>query len=68
MHNDIYTYFETLVDGILIIRDTIDNLNIYIGNIKITLPLLVGCAVFTALIRALLGLDADDELDNLKDD
>ena len=43
--NNLQDVFDIVVDGIYIIRDTIDNMNLYIGIHKISLWYLVGAGL-----------------------
>lgn len=57
--NDLQDVFDIVVDGIYIIRDTIDDMNLYIGIHKISLWDVVGAGLVSMVLTTLLNGDAD---------
>ena len=57
--NDLQDVFDIVGDAIYIIRDTIDDMNLYIGIHKINLWDVVGAGLVSMVLTTLLNGDAD---------
>lgn len=57
--NNLQDVFDIVVDGIYIIRDTIDNMNLYVGIHKISLWDVVGASLVSMVLTTLLNGGAD---------
>lgn len=57
--NNLQDVFDIVVDGIYLIRDTIDDMNLYIGIHKISLWDVVGASLVSMVLTTLLYGDAD---------
>lgn len=64
--NQLDDYFTLLISGLNVIQQTILGLNLYFMNKKIDLQMIIGLALFTAIINALVH-PKDDEYENLGD-
>lgn len=64
--NQLDDYFTVLISGLNVIQQTILGLNLYFMNKKIDLQMIIGLALFTAIINALVH-PKDDEYENLGD-
>lgn len=62
--NNLQDVFDIVVDGIYIIRDTIDDMNLYIGIHKISLWDVVGATLVSAVLTTLINGDmsAEDQM------
>lgn len=59
-------YFTVLISALNVIQQCILSLNLYFLNRRINLQMLIGLALFTAIINALVH-PKNDEYDNLGD-
>lgn len=59
-------YFTVLISALNVIQECILSLNLYFLNRRINLQMLIGLALFTAIINALVH-PKNDEYDNLGD-
>lgn len=59
-------YFTVLISALNIIQQCILSLNLYFMNKRVNLQMIIGMALFTAIINALVH-PKDDEYDNLGD-
>lgn len=57
--NDMQDVFDIVVDGIYLIRDTISDMNLYIGIHKISLWDVVGASLVSMVLTTLINGDAD---------
>lgn len=64
--NQLDDYFTLMLTALNVIQQSILSLNLYFMNKKINLQLLIGLALFTAIINALVH-PKDDEYNNLGD-
>lgn len=64
--NQLDDYFTVLISGLNVIQQTILGLNLYFMNKKIDLQMIIGLALFTAIINALVH-PKDDEYENIGD-
>lgn len=61
--NNLQDVFDIVVDGIYIIRDTIDDMNLYIGIHKISLWDVVGAGLVSMVLTTLINGDSDTPVD-----
>lgn len=59
-------YFTVLISALNVIQQCILSLNLYFMNKRVNLQMIIGMALFTAIINALVH-PKDDEYDNLGD-
>lgn len=59
-------YFTVLIYALNVIQQTILSLNLYFMNKRVDLQMIIGMALFTAIINALVH-PKDDEYNNLGD-
>lgn len=59
-------YFTVLISALNVVQQCILSLNLYFLNRRINLQMLIGLALFTAIINALVH-PKNDEYDNLGD-
>lgn len=59
-------YFTVLISALNVIQQCILSLNLYFMNKRVNLQMVIGMALFTAIINALVH-PKDDEYDNLGD-
>lgn len=64
--NQLDDYFTLMISALNVIQQSILSLNLYFMNKKIDLQMLIGLALFTAIINALVH-PKDDEYNNLGD-
>ena len=64
--NQLDDYFTLFIAGLNVIQQTILGLNLYFMGKKIDLQMIIGLALFTAIINALVH-PKDDEYENLGD-
>lgn len=64
--NQLDDYFTVMIAALNVIQQTIISLNIYFLNRRINLQTIIGLALFTAIINALVH-PKNDEYDNLGD-
>lgn len=64
--NQLDDYFTVMLSALNVIQQSILSLNLYFMNKKINLQMLIGLALFTAIINALVH-PKDDEYNNLGD-
>lgn len=64
--NQLDDYFTVLISALNVIQQCILGLNLYFLNKRINLQMLIGLALFTAIISALVH-PKDDEYNNLGD-
>lgn len=57
--NNLQDLFDIVVEGIYIIRDTIDDMNLYIGIHKISLWDVVGAGLVSMVLTTLTNGDSD---------
>lgn len=64
--NQLDDYFTVLISALNVIQQSILGLNLYFLNRRINLQMIIGLALFTAIINALVH-PKNDEYDNLGD-
>lgn len=64
--NQLDDYFTALISALNVIQQSILGLNLYFLNKRINLQMLIGLALFTAIINAIVH-PKDDEYNNLGD-
>lgn len=64
--NQLDDYFTVMISALNVIQQSILSLNLYFLNRRINLQMIIGLALFTAIINALVH-PKDDEYDNLGD-
>lgn len=64
--NQLDDYFTLFISALNVIQQTILGLNLYFMGKKIDLQMVIGLALFTAIINALVH-PKDDEYENLGD-
>lgn len=64
--NQLDDYFTVMISALNVIQQAILSLNLYFLNRRINLQMIIGLALFTAIINALVH-PKNDEYDNLGD-
>lgn len=64
--NQLDDYFTVMIAALNVIQQSILSLNLYFLNRRINLQMIIGLALFTAIINALVH-PKNDEYDNLGD-
>lgn len=64
--NQLDDYFTLMISALNVIQQSILSLNLYFLNRRINLQMIIGLALFTAIINALVH-PKNDEYDNLGD-
>lgn len=64
--NQLDDYFTVIIAALNVIQQSILSLNLYFLNRRINLQMIIGLALFTAIINALVH-PKNDEYDNLGD-
>lgn len=64
--NQLDDYFTVLISGLNVIQQSILGLNLYFMGKQVNLQMIIGLALFTAIINALVH-PKDDEYENLGD-
>lgn len=59
-------YFTLVISALNVIQQSILSLNLYFMNRRVNLQMIIGMALFTSIINALVH-PKDDEYDNLGD-